>query len=114
MTDVEYRLIVRRIKSVIKKWQWMVAGWSVSWVFVRDRLEEDAAASVEVEWKYCEAQVAFGLFEMMEQSDSEIERVVVHEMMHILVSEMRGLENMDHEERVVTVLTRVVTNGKGA
>lgn len=64
-----------------------------------------ARAQVNSDWRYCEATIHFNVPSFANLSDTEIEMVVLHELVHILVCEMREGE-MHHEERVVTGLTR--------
>ncbi len=64
-------------------------------------------AFVDANGMYGAAKISVNLpaFEGMEPD--EIERIVVHELMHILVNEMREGE-LHHEERVVTQLTKAI------
>lgn len=66
---------------------------------------EMVPANVTAQWMYADAKININLpaFEFIE--DAKIERVIVHELCHILVNEMREPE-MHHEERVVTGLTK--------
>lgn len=57
------------------------------------------------DWRYSEAVVYFNLPALRDMSVEEIERTVVHELCHVLVNEMRS-GDIDHEERVVTGLTK--------
>lgn len=58
-----------------------------------------------VNWQYGLATVYFNVPAFDEMKDEDIEEVVVHELVHILVNEMRE-PDMHHEERVVTGLTK--------
>jgi len=62
-------------------------------------------AQVNSDWRYGDATVHFNLPAFTNLSDGEIEMVVLHELVHVLVCEMREGE-MHHEERVVTGLTK--------
>ncbi len=66
---------------------------------------EMVPATVTAQWMYADAKISINLpaFEFIESFN--IERVVVHELCHILVNEMREGE-LHHEERVVTGLTK--------
>lgn len=63
------------------------------------------AARTYAEWQYATAKIEFNLLAICEMNSDEIEHIVVHELFHILVNEMREGE-MHHEERVVTTLTK--------
>lgn len=66
---------------------------------------EMVPATVTAQWMYADAKISINLpaFEYIEPDN--IERVAVHELVHILVNEMREGE-IHHEERVVTGLTK--------
>lgn len=66
---------------------------------------EMVPATVTAQWMYADAKININLpvFEHIETDN--IERVIVHELCHILVNEMREGE-LHHEERVVTGLTK--------
>lgn len=67
--------------------------------------EETTLARVYASWEYMQAKVCINLPSFDELEDGEIERAVLHELVHILVNEMREGE-MHHEERVVSSLTK--------
>jgi len=64
--------------------------------------------TIDTVWQYQTALMNAWLPEIADLSDDEIEGHLVHELMHIVVNEMRydTEENRDHEERVVTSLSR--------
>lgn len=64
-------------------------------------------AFTDVDWIYSRAYIHVNLPRLMDQDEGEIERIVVHELMHVLVNEMRE-DEMHHEERVVTQLTKAI------
>jgi phenylalanyl-tRNA synthetase beta subunit len=75
--------------------------------------ERDGAITLAIayaDWRYMEATIKFNLLELANYNKSRIEDVVVHELCHILVSEMHqdDPERKEHEERVVTTLQRAV------
>ena len=57
-------------------------------------------------WQYMTATVEINMKEFCLLTEEEQERVLIHELCHVLVAEMRE-EDQDrkHEERVVTTLT---------
>lgn len=57
------------------------------------------------DWRYGTAKVIINLPALAELSPDEIETVIVHELVHVLVNEMREGE-LHHEERVVSCLTK--------
>lgn len=58
-----------------------------------------------VDWRYGTATIYFNLPGFVGLDDEEVELAVLHELVHILVNEMREGER-HHEERVVTGLTK--------
>lgn len=64
-------------------------------------------AFVDANWMYAEAKISINLPAFDELDADKIERIVVHELCHILVNEMREGE-LHHEERVVTGLTKAI------
>lgn len=68
-----------------------------------------------VMWEYKKATVGFCLEMLVELSPVEIERVIVHEICHVLVNAMREYEKMGIkvEEMVVTNLTQALLWGVG-
>lgn len=63
------------------------------------------AAKVSADWKYGVARVYINLPAFKEIKRWRVERIIVHELVHILVNEMRE-DGLEHEERVVTGLTK--------
>lgn len=94
----------------------------VTFHYHAERWDEEAAGSSTgaracIMWEYIEADIHFYLPALLDQSDSELEYITVHEFCHALVREMRWEDtrpgessadtngrNMNHEERVVTAL----------
>ena len=62
-------------------------------------------AFVAANWMYADAKISVNLPAFDELDADKIEKIVVHELCHILVNEMREGE-LHHEERVVTGLTK--------
>ena len=60
-----------------------------------------------VQWKYKEVTLGFLLTSLSDATEKRLEYIVVHELCHTVVNQMRGTMNWDHndmanEERVVT------------
>lgn len=106
------------IKEAFNKWRVRLglSWWDIELVIYDDPYEiiqrfrtietgEMVPATVTAQWMYADAKVCINLpaFEFIE--DADIERVICHELVHILVNEMRE-EDIHHEERVVTQLTK--------
>ena len=65
---------------------------------------EDAMAVCFSEWRYLTAQVHWDLTATTTVDDETLERVFVHELMHIHLDEISTRKNTEHEERVATEL----------
>lgn len=59
----------------------------------------------EVDWKYLTAYVTIYPKAITHLDHKGIEKVVLHELMHILINEMRE-KDIHHEERVATQLQK--------
>jgi len=64
-----------------------------------------AVFRVWADWRYLSASIAVNVKAVARLDDDELERAVVHELIHVLVNEMRE-PGIDHEERVVTMLSK--------
>lgn len=117
MTDAEYRKQRARVQRLLDKWQAPLGlgWWKVTHYWYRESLNDDhpddgqsnIAADTKVNWPYMEAAVRWCLPIIAEQTDARIEWLVLHELCHILVNEMRAGEDtarLDHEERVCSTL----------
>ena len=119
MTDKEFGDLKGALEVFCDRWRSRLGrGWGkVSYTF--DRTGEDfaaaedtsdgvtrtrASARTSVKWPYLIATVAFNMPALAELSLGEVEELLLHEHVHILVAEMRE-DGIDHEERVVTTLT---------
>ena len=119
MTDKEYADLKGAIEVFSERWRARLGlrWWKVNYTF--DRTGEDfadaenssdgstrtrASARTSVRWPYLIATVAFNMPALAELSLGDVEELLLHEHVHILVAEMRE-DGIDHEERVVTTLT---------
>lgn len=66
---------------------------------------ETIMARIFSDWRYGELVIHFNIQKLKGKNKEEIDRIVVHELCHALVNEMRE-DGIDHEERVVTGLTK--------
>lgn len=57
------------------------------------------------DWRYATCTLQINEPELLEMNKRDAEFVIVHELCHALVNEMRE-EGIDHEERVVTGLAK--------
>ena len=118
MTDKEFNSIKSKIAKSIKYWAVSLglSHWdSIDFLCHRDSHEMDIGASdcsvaaISCDWTYRHALIKFNVQRMKEFSKQEIDAVVVHELSHCLVNQMRELLSMEendpwikHEESTVT------------
>jgi hypothetical protein len=74
-------------------------------IFHSDEDNKVVAALTTVFWKYNKATIDVNLLALEKMDKDGIEVCILHELIHILVNEMREGE-LHHEERVVTNLQR--------
>jgi hypothetical protein len=125
MNDAEYAAAKKRVLAIAKKWQKALGlgWWDIEHEWVRGEIVPNSGecdltvhACVHTHWEYGAAVISWPLQTLAALTDSEIERAVVHEFLHILVNEMNEPDgDGKHEERVVTGLTKAVfwLKGKG-
>ena len=77
----------------------------IAQVFKTDADSTTVVAKTYVSWQYGTANVHFNLIALVGMTADKVERIVVHELVHILINEMNEQEQ-HHEERVVTGLTK--------
>ena len=114
MKDRTTKQLHALIHKYVIKWksELFLGMWTISFN-LRDWLSNDygnalqTAARCTPRWKYFEAELEFNYLVLKDKKDEDIERIVLHELLHIVVNEMRE-EGIDHEERVVSHLTMLV------
>lgn len=95
-------------------------GLSFDYQITEDPETPKAIGIARVDSKYKTASIIFNLAKMLnnDQTLEQTEYVVVHELAHVLVHEMRGAMNWDdndmwHEERVVTEIACALLRANG-
>ena len=124
MTDAEHEQLQSRIQTIADAWQKPLGlrWWHISFYYHRDSaafhescpddISLESMAYTSASWAYLDAAVHFNLPLLTHSDDTELEEMVVHEYMHIIVHEMRAGTRCDceydirHEERVCTMLAR--------
>ena len=103
----------KRFQAVLDKWLKPLGllWWHIDVFYHREtpksfkKKRGVTAAKVIARWKYMEAAIYVNTPAIPGMDDEELDRVVIHELCHILVNEMREAE-MHHEERVCTRLAQ--------
>lgn len=107
--DILEKLFEKWIEPLGLKW------WNITLSWISDPLSVinefggnpngTVLARTYVNWEYISAKITINLIDMNEEEESKLESYVVHELMHILINEMRE-ESHKHEERVATSLQK--------
>ena len=119
MKDREFKRQQDRVRKLLDKWvdPLGLGDWQIKLFLFHDALpgresEGGAFAPVfqtESSWEYKMARIDGAACQTADCTDAELERLLVHELVHSLVAEMRE-EDPDHkhEERVVTSITDAI------
>jgi hypothetical protein len=115
LNDREFNAQRRRIERFSKVWaQRLGINWfRVAMYFERDGLPMHdhesgwpCLASTNGAWEYMDFTIHWNMPEAAHTDDEELEECVIHEFFHVLVKEMQSDQDVAHEERVVTLLTK--------
>lgn len=88
-------------------WRIEVRGLN-AYEYAKLNTEVDVHSSLafcESDWRYMTAVIKVNLDLLKEIDDKDLEEIVVHELMHVILNEMRE-GGTGHEERVATFLAR--------
>lgn len=118
MNDAEFEAQKARIQALAEQWlpPLGLTWWNIALEYARDNYDgrdgaQPTVAYCKADWRYVHARIVWNMPLVAEQDDAELERIFVHECMHIFLHEMRWAEtrdtdSLDHEERVATMLTK--------
>lgn len=112
----KYKPAKKLVKKYLDKWiEPLGLGWWEIIVIYYNHLPKTkqatgyddprVAARCNADWRYGKAYLEVSMREFSNMDEHTAEVVIIHELTHILVNEMRA-GNIDHEERVVTTLTK--------
>jgi hypothetical protein len=114
VTDKDYREQKRRVKKYIDKWfRTLGLGWfSVDMEWSREK-DNDTAARTLSSWQYKNATITWFLPLLAQYDDDTVERTVVHEFCHVLLSGLaQNQQNTDESlsSQVNEYTTELVAN----
>lgn len=113
-SDREYIAVKRKVRAAFEKWILLLGlrYWQCDLEHRRipfpDKRDDGHVilAKCFCKWQYRQVTVEYSAFDMAKMNKEEVERVIVHELCHALVNEMRESdEDGKHEESVVSGLT---------
>jgi len=109
----------KQLKAVIRKYlvKWKsnlyLGMWKIDWN-IRDYLGAardegySTTATCDTSWKYFTADIDFSYVQLKDMEESEIEKIIIHELIHIVVNEMQE-DGIEHEERVTSHLQMIMS-----
>lgn len=124
MNDAEFEAQKARIVALEKRWfeTLGLAAWKINTEFIRGDFTmdgqpaPDTMATASTQSKYMLSTISWNMPLVADHPDRELERIFLHEVMHIMVNEMRPARQQNevndalsegdawHEERVCTML----------
>ena len=119
LTDREFQQQCKRVKAIAQKWTWALAldTWKIDMRFLREEGPADdkgwnECMHVNLQWAYQEATIQVFIPAIAESSDYDVERMFLHECMHILTGELAPSNPSqafrEHFEHVATMLSLVL------
>lgn len=117
MDDKTYKAQVTRVNRYITKWEklFSLTDWKMAYDFERSLDKSVAGAECWPEWKYMQARIAYNMLAIEHMSERDLEHLVIHEFIHILLHEVtwkqEGDDTAAHEERATTALTTAIMKG---
>lgn len=119
--DKAFKREQKRINRIMERWRdpLRLFEWEIVRLYSRGPFPVDgewgqrpAAAMASVDWQYRRATLTFDTEATRDYDDAKLERIVVHELVHVIVNEMRCWKDADdgmaHEERVVETLAWIL------
>ena len=105
---------VKKWKAKLYLWSWRIEFKILDWISPTENTAHgsNVAAKTWADWRYFKGNIDFSYFQLKDMDDKSIERIVIHEMLHIVVNEMR-YEGIEHEERVVSHISSILGNIEG-
>jgi predicted metallopeptidase len=119
LTEKDLTKYKRTVERVLNKWVKLLGldRCTLTIEFSDESKTSEEGMSVIAEtsasWQYNAAYIIFYLANFNKVKPDRIEMAIIHELIHILVNEMRNYSASDgteHEERVVCSLTDAVLN----
>lgn len=122
MTDKDFKALNVTIKRLLNTWGYNLGfrHWDINYKLERDYSSDnrDICAETSISWEYMDMMITFYGHKLEGKDEAAIEEIVIHELSHALVNEMRAPsaccedqsdDMMKHEERVVTMITNAIT-----
>jgi hypothetical protein len=122
VTEKAFKRQKKRVQKYLRHWKILLGlgVWRIDVEWYDGRLTETRGghdsrdtvlADIHVSWEYLKATMRVNIEAVSKLSDEQLEEVIIHELLHAVVNEMRNFSADDgiyHEERVVSTLTSVI------
>ena len=99
MNDKEFNALRKRFQVLIKRWVGPLGlgWWRLNFTYHRELTPTDvsqdgkreALGTCKANWQYREAEIIFNMPACADLKDDELERMFVHELMHVFLNEAR-------------------------
>jgi len=119
LNDKKFRDTKRRVEGLIERWRrilW-ITQWKIDVTYFREPpadMDGPGAQCAHMDivprWEYMTAAIRVNMPQVMHLDLDDLERTVMHELLHCVVCEMRHWTptRREHEERVVSHLTKAM------
>jgi hypothetical protein len=120
MNDYQFHRVKNKLQKYLKTWKVLLGlqWYRLDVLFDRDSIRRPdpenpggtivTYATTSCSYEYLQAAIQFSVPGLQDKDDADLERVVIHELLHVVVNEMRDASrSTKHEERVVSVLEEV-------
>ena len=107
---------MRLFKKHFKRWVYMIEhyGWKLTLYYcdsiedMPERFDSECGAGTIAKFPYLEAAIYVNLKKSADLDEAEIEYIVVHELVHLLVSPLQESNEVTPLEYTVTSLARII------
>jgi hypothetical protein len=121
--ESEFQALKDKVQALVLKWKdkLRLQGWRITCEYYHDHIPntEDkgpiskVAGKVYPLWEYKKATIKWCMDALDELDDDELEEIIIHELVHILIAELQEWREdppngIKHEERVVTDLSWII------
>lgn len=101
-----------KVLALHDKWKrrFCLTWWTATLVIAEYLAGQDGKKTLgdcSADWQYQTYTIRINAADAAELSDTELEKLIIHELLHVVLNEMRE-DDISHEERVVTNLETTI------
>ena len=115
MKDRTVKQLHSVIHRLVKKWKCnlYLGMWTINFNILdylgNARVDGyQTSARCDTAWQYFTADLDFSYVQLKGMEEEDIEKIIIHELLHIVVNEMTE-DGIEHEERVVSHLSMIIS-----